>query len=104
MQTLVGTSGQGHISTQILAQQQGRQGSLVVVPVSGGAEFPEYIQEHETPYVAPPKKKNEIFTALNRVAGNQDQVADHGTQPAAFNGVFCFRTAFASQRFLPNYS
>jgi len=72
------------------------------VPVLGGAEFPEYIQERETPYVAPAKGKDEIFAAFDRMAGNQDQVADHGAQPTAFDGVFCFRTAFASQRFLPN--
>ncbi len=70
--------------------------------ISGGAEFPEYIQECEAPYVAPPKEKDEIPTAFNRVAGDQDQVADYSAQPAAFDGVFCFRTAFASQGFLPN--
>ncbi len=76
--------------------------SVIAVPVSGRAEFPEYIQECETPYVALPKEKDEISTAFNRVAGNQYQVADYGAQPAAFDGAFCFRTAFASQGFLPN--
>jgi len=102
--TLVGTCGQGHISIQVLAQQP-RQPDLeriIAVPVSGGAEFPEYIQERKTPYITPAKGEDEIFTAFDRVAGDQDQVIDHGAQPAAFDGVFCFRAAFASQGFLPN--
>ncbi len=70
--------------------------------VSGGAEFPEKIQERETPYVASSKGKDEISTAFNRVAGNQDQAADHGAQPAAFDGLVCFRTTFAPHGFLPN--
>ncbi len=74
------------------------------VPVSDGAEFPEYIHERKTPYVTPAKGEDEIFAAFDRVAGNQDQVIDHGSQPAAFDGAFFFRTAFASQRFLPNDS
>ncbi len=72
------------------------------MPVSDGAEFPEYIQERKTPYVTLPKGKNKISTAFNRVAGNQEQVADYGAQPTAFDGAFCFWTTFALQRFLPN--
>ncbi len=77
---------------------------IFVALVSGWAEFPEYIHERETPYVTLPKGEDEIPTAFNCAAGNQDQVADHGSQPTAFDGAFCFRTAFTFQRFLPNDS
>ncbi len=101
--TLVGTSSQEHdFGTTTRLPGQPDLESVIAVPISGGAEFPKYIQERETPYVAPPKGKDEISTAFNRMAGNQDQVADYGAQPTAFDGVFCFRTAFASQGFLPN--
>ncbi len=59
--------------------------SVIAEPVSGGAEFLEYIQERETPYVALPKEKDEISTAFNRETVDQDRVKHSRVSATGFS-------------------
>ena len=62
----------------------------------------EYICKNMSPYVAFSKSHDDLTCMCSDMAGHHDQIADYGTESAAFDIPFLTGSA-SSDRFLSNH-